>query len=423
MASDALAVEVQEFVDDAWDESLTVREWWRRLFDAGYAYPTWPVGTGGRGASAAVARTITGVLAGNRVVAPPVGHLGVSLAAPTILAHGTEEQITTLLREIALGERAWCQLFSEPGSGSDLASAGTRAVLDGGEWVITGQKVWNSSADSADMGMLLARTDIDQPKHSGLTYFAIDMHQQGVEARPLKTMTGSSQFCEVFLTDARVPANRVIGALGNGWRVAQTTLANERASTASGGGVRGMVLARSGRAGDLDRTVGEILERARRAAGASSSKIRAGAVPAKVMVELAREYGRASDPVLRQELARYHSQVRVNGWTMQRIGAAGGSLTGADGSIAKLTTSRICQTSRDLSYQIVGGDGLLLGPESPMAGDLQAVNLSSPGNRLGGGSDEIHLNVLGERGCGLPREPGDDRDLPYRELKVGTQKH
>jgi alkylation response protein AidB-like acyl-CoA dehydrogenase len=233
-------------------------------------------------------------------------------------------------------------------------------------------------------------------------------------------MTGSSQFCEVFLADARVPANRVIGGLGEGWRVAQTTLANERASAASGRGA-GMILARSGEAGDLDRRVGKVVERSRLAAARNHNQIRAGAVPAKVMVGLARHYGRAHEPALRQELARYHSQVRINGWTMQRIAAAGGKLTGADGSIAKLTTSRICQVSRDLSYRIVGAAGLLEGPDSPMGGDLQAVNFASPGTRLGGGSDEIHLNVLGEKGCGLPREPGDDNEIPYRDLRVGTQ--
>jgi alkylation response protein AidB-like acyl-CoA dehydrogenase len=151
------------------------------------------------------------------------------------------------------------------------------------------------------------------------------------------------------------------------------------------------------------------------------SPLSAGAVPAKVMVELAQTFGVSGDPVVRQELARYIAQVRVNGWTMRRIGAAGGKLTGADGSIAKLTTARICQQSRDLSYRIVGAQGLLMGAASPLEGDLQLVNLASPGNRLGGGSDEIQLNVLGERALRLPREPSTDRDVPYRDLKVGTQ--
>ena len=293
-------------------------------------------------------------------------------------------------------------------------------MRDGDEWVVTGQKVWNSAADSADVGMLLARTDVDVPKHAGITYFAIDMRQPGIEARPLRQMNGASNFCEVFLTEARVPVDRVIGGVNDGWRVAQSTLRNERNSVA-GGGQLGLVLARSGSEGDLDRKVGEVIDRARAVARAQRSPIRAGAVPAKVMVELAREHGAAGDQGIRQELARYVSQIRVNGWTMRRSGAAGGKLTGADGSIAKLATARICQQSRDLSYRIVGAQGMLLGPISPFGGDLQLVNLASPGNRLGGGSDEIQLNVLGEQALGLPREPSSDRDVPYRDLLVGTQ--
>ncbi len=205
-----------------------------------------------------------------------------------------------------------------------------------------------------------------------------------------------------------------------GWKVAQTTLFHERNSVA-GGGLPGLVMARSGSQGDLDQKVGEVLQRAREVAKARKSPIRAGAVPVKLMIELAQKYGVSGDPVIRQELARYVSQVRVNGWTMRRSGAAGGRLTGADGSIAKLTTARICQESRDLSYRIVGAPGMLAGRVSPLEGDLQMVNLASPGNRLGGGTDEIQLNVLGERALGLPREPSTDKDVPYRDLKVGTQ--
>ena len=396
-----LADEVEAWVDTNWDPGLTVREWWRRLVDAGLAHPTWPAGVGGRGLKPADARTVTAALARRQVVAPPVGHLAATLAAPTILEHGSTDQIHELVRPIALGETSWCQLFSEPGAGSDLAGAATRAERDGNEWVITGQKVWNSAANLADFGMLLARTDPGQPKHQGLTYFAIDMRQPGVEVRPLRVMNGTAPFCEVFLTEARVPVSRVIGARNGGWRVAQTTMRHER-NMVAGGGAPGLVPAVSGTTGDLDRTCREVIERA--SASTRRAKIRAGAVPVMLMIDLARRHGRAQDPVVRQELARYHSQVKINGWTMRRIGAAGGALTGADGSIAKLTTARICQDSRELSYRIVGAGLLLDGPHSPMAGELQAVNLASPGNRIGGGTDEIQLNVLGERGLGLPRE-------------------
>jgi len=185
--------------------------------------------------------------------------------------------------------------------------------------------------------------------------------------------------------------------------------------------MQGLVIARSGSRGDLERSVADVLDWARTAAKTRRSPIRAGAVPAKTMIDLAQKYGVAEDPGVRQELARYLSRVRVNGWTMRRSAAAGGKLSGADGSIAKLTTARICQQSRDLSYRIVGACGMLMGEVSPLAGDLQTVNLASPGTRIGGGTDEIQLNVLGERALGLPREPSSDKDVPYRDLKVGTQ--
>jgi alkylation response protein AidB-like acyl-CoA dehydrogenase len=352
------------------------------------------------------ARTVSAVLGRHGVVGPPKGHVAATLAAPTILEHGTSEQVGGLVRPIALGEMSWCQLFSEPGAGSDLASLRAKAERDGDEWVVTGQKVWNSAADVADMGMLLARTDPDQRKHGGITYFAIDMHQPGVEVRPLRVMSGAAPFCEVFLDGARVPAANVIGELNGGWRVARTTLLHER-SAVVGRGTPGLAVAMAGSAhGDLDRTIGEVIERSRTAAAERRSPIRSGAVGASDMIALAREHGRTADPVVRQELTRYWAQVKVNGWTMRRIGAAGATLTGADGSIAKLATSRICQDSRELSYRIVGAPLLLAGADSPMGGDLQHVNLSSPGTRIGGGTDEIQLNVIGERGLGLAREPG-----------------
>jgi alkylation response protein AidB-like acyl-CoA dehydrogenase len=416
----ALAVEVKTWVDANWDLGVTVREWWHRLANAGYAFPSLPTGLGGSGASAREAAIVLKVLAENHVIGPPFGGVASRLATPTILEHGDPDQIATFVRDIAYGEASWCQLFSEPGSGSDLASVGTSAVRDGDEWVVNGQKVWNSSADSADFGMLMARTDANQPKHRGISYFAIDMHQSGIEVRPLRQMNGSTSFCEVFLTDARVPSDRILGQLNGGWAVAQTTLRHERNSVAGGGAV-GLAYAQSGSRGDLERTVGDVLARLRGLTRTRRSQIRSGAVPANVMINLAQDYGVAQDAIVRQVLARYVSQIRVNGWLMRRIAASGGRLTGADGSMAKLSTSRICQDSRDLSYQIVGAHGLLSGAESPLHGDLQMVNLGSPGTRIGGGTDEIQLNVLGERALGLPREPSD-REVPYRDLLVGTQR-
>jgi alkylation response protein AidB-like acyl-CoA dehydrogenase len=420
MSEDRLAAQVHDWIEANWDRSITVREWWFRLMHAGYTYPTWPAGVGGSRASTDDARTIASILAERGVIGPPRGGVAATLAAPTILEHGSEDQIVEFVRPIAAGKAAWCQLFSEPGAGSDLASVGTWAELQGDEWVVNGQKVWNSGADLADFGMLLARTDREASKHGGMTYFVIDMHQPGIEVRPLRCMNGTSRFCEVFLSGARVRKEHVIGAINHGWSVARSTLIHERNMTA-GRGLPGLVPAVSGSRGDLDRKVGEVLDRHHDAAEHTSA-IPTGAVPANVMIELTRSFGKALDPTIRQELARYLAQIRINGWTMRRIGAAGGKLTGADGSIAKIATSRICQMSRDLSYRIVGAQGMLMGPGSPVDGELQAVNLASPGARIGGGTDEIQLNVLGERALGLPREPGSDADAPYRTRKVGPER-
>ena len=422
MSTDPLVEEIRVWVDANWTTDLSVREWWERLFDAGLSYPTWPEGVGGRGVTAAQARAIHGALAAHRVVGPPVGHVAAGLAAPTILDHGTADQIAALVPPIARGEAAWCQLFSEPGSGSDLASVGAKAVRDGDEWVVSGQKVWNSGADQSQFGMLLARTDIDQPKHRGITYFLIDMDQPGVEVRPLKQMNGATRFCEVFLDEARIPADRVLGEVNGGWAVAQTTLLHERTSIA-GAGFAGFTQARSGvAAGDLDLTVGEVIQRASAVASTNRATIAKGAIPGGMMIDLARQYGVADDPVIRQRLAAYHSEIKINGWLNRRIGISRGRLTGADGSLSKMTTSRICQVSRDLSYTIIGANALLDGVDGPMDGEIQRVGLASPGTRIGGGTDEIQLNVIGERGLGLPREPGTDQDTPYRDLKVGTQR-
>lgn len=414
---DSLVAELRVWIGANWGPDLTVRQWWQRLFDAGWAFPSWPVGLGGRSLSIRAARTVTAELASAGVVAPPTGQLAVALAAPTILAHGTPDQIQRYIPRIARGEDAWCQLFSEPGSGSDLASVAARAERDGDEWVVTGQKVWNSGADASQMGMLLARTDTSVPKHEGMTYFLIDMGQPGVEVRGLRQMNGETRFCEVFLTEARVGEDRILGSLGDGWNVARTTLSAERSNTA-GRGATGLHAARSGEPiGDLDRTTSSIIERSSRT---KDHRLTSGAIPARTMVELARDHGRTHDPVVRSELARYFAQTRVNAWTLRRSAVASGRLTGADGSMAKLATARICQQSRDLSLQIISARGMLSGRDAPMDGEIHRVGLASPGNRIGGGTDEIQLNVLGERALDLPREPSVDSGVPYRDLRVGT---
>ena len=234
-AFDPLLDELDGWLTANWDPDLTVAEWWERLGLAGWAAPSLPLASYGRGLSRTDGFQVQQAIAGRGILGAPAG-LGLLLAAPTIVTHGSRDQIDTYVRDIVTGRMAWCQLFSEPSAGSDLAGLQTSAVGDGGEWIVNGQKVWTSGANHADLGMLLARTDASVPKHQGITYFAFPMHQPGVEVRPLREMTGHALFNEVFMTDARVLDDAVIGELNHGWAVANTTLMNERSGLGAGGG-------------------------------------------------------------------------------------------------------------------------------------------------------------------------------------------
>src|SRR4051812_38578651 len=415
LTEDEVRDEVRRFVADAWDPDLTLGEWWDRLAESGWAVPTWPVEWLGRGLPGAAARTVSDELRAARVLGPPAG-LGLLLAGPTIVAHGTDAQKERYLRPIVNGQEAWCQLFSEPGAGSDLASLKTRAVRDGDEWIVNGQKVWTSGAQGADLGMLLARTDPDAPKHKGISYFAFPMDQPGVEVRPLREMTGRSLFAEVFFTDARVADSQCINGLGGGWIAANTTLANERSglgvggSGAAGGGVPGT------KGGMLDRKVGELIDGTRMDAAQSSRSERGGAL----MVKVARELGRNDDPVLRQRLVQHYilEEVgRLMSLRAKQLRSAGGSLAG-DGNLAKLLMSRLLRLGRDLGPELIGPYAMILGPDTPGGGNFQEATVWAPAPSIYGGSDEIQKNIVGERVLGLPKEPGPDRNTPFRELLV-----
>ena len=225
--------EVSEWIEKNWDPKLTVADWWQLMADARLSHPMLPEEAGGRGWSRALNHTALSVIADKNVLGPPTG-LGMMLAAPTISAHGTQEQIEEYIPKILNGQHAWCQLFSEPGAGSDLAGLQCKAEKDGDEWIINGQKVWTSGGKVADMGMLIARTDPELPKHQGISYFAFDMKQDGVDVRPLTEMTGRALFNEVFITDGRVHDDALIGGKSNGWRVANATLMFERSHLGSG---------------------------------------------------------------------------------------------------------------------------------------------------------------------------------------------
>lgn len=418
MTDDEVRHAVRAFLAEAWDPAITLAEWWERLADSGWAVPTWPVEWLGRGLPGAAARVVADELRAGGALGPPAG-LGLLLAGPTILAHGSDAQKARYLRPIVTGQEAWCQLFSEPGAGSDLASLQTRAVRDGDEWVVNGQKVWTSGAQTADLGMLLARTDPDAPKHKGISYFAFPMDQPGVEVRPLREMTGRSLFCEVFFTDARVADAACIGGHGAGWIVANTTLAAERAGLgvggtgATGGGFPGR------KAGMLGLRVGDILESARTQAAQASRTERGNALLQRV----ARELGRDRDPVIRQRLAQAYILEEVGRMMSLRakhLRAAGSSLPG-EGNLAKLLMSRVLRLGRDLGPEILGPWGMLLGEDTPGEGNLQEATIWAPAPSIYGGTDEIQKNILGERVLGLPKEPGPDKDTPFRELLVGTQ--
>lgn len=414
-----LKSELRSWLDEQWDPDLEVGEWWELLGLAGWCAPTWPTEWYGKGLSRDEANVVSKEIAEYGALGAPAG-LGLMLAGPTIVAHGTDEQRRRLLPDIVTGKKAWCQLFSEPGAGSDLAGLQAKAVRDGDEWVVNGQKVWTSGAQVADLGMLLARTDPDVPKHSGISYFCIEMAQDGMDIRPLREMTGRALFNEVFMTDVRVADVDLIGGLNNGWAVANTTLANERAGLGAGGsGGVGSALPGS-IAGMLDKRAGDF-------AGSGRSGGTGAAIAGRgssMMVELAKGMGVVEDPVLRQDLMRLYTLNEIARYTNLRMKAAkaSGKGPGPAGNTAKLSMSLITRLSRDLGMRIVGASGMLSGKDAPFNGMITELALFAPAVSIYGGSDEIQKNIIGERVLGLPSEPRPDKGVPFKELLVGTQK-
>ena len=403
--------EVRAWLDDNWDPDLTVADWWQRLADSGWAMPTWPEEHSGRGLARPEANAVSAEIGEAGALGPP-GGLGTMLAAPTIITHGTDEQKERFLPKIANGQEAWCQLFSEPGAGSDLAGLQAKAVKDGDEWIVNGQKVWTSGGQHADLGMLIARTDPDAPKHAGISYFGIRMHQPGIDVRPLVEMTGRALFNEVFLDDARVADADLIGGLGNGWAVANTTLMNERASLGGGGGSSATSLALPGTvAGHLERRAGDFVKTGR----GGTATILAGR-SAKLLQSLVAELGKADDPLIRQDLMRLYSMDQISGWGVQR--AKAGQASPALPNLAKLMMSHMTRLSRDLGLRIIGPAGTVMGPDTPGGGMIQELALFSPAPSIYGGTDEVQRNIIGERVLGLPKEPGPDKATPFSELRT-----
>jgi alkylation response protein AidB-like acyl-CoA dehydrogenase len=423
-----VVAEVNAWLEQNWDPDLTVAEWWERLGTSGWAAPAWPEDAFGKGVSREEAVRVQRAIADFGALGAP-GGLGLLLAGPTIATHGTDEQKQEYLRDIVTGQKAWCQLFSEPAAGSDLAGIQAKAVRDGDEWIVNGQKVWTSGGHVADLGMLLARTDPDSPKHQGISYFAIDMHQPGMDVRPLKEMTGRALFNEVFMSDARVSNDAIIGGLNNGWAVANTTLAFERAGLGAGGGSEAAGAASPGTVvGDLEKRAGDFVRGGGKRRGGGGPGLLAGA--STLMVELAKGNGAIKDPTIRQDLMRLHSYneiARFMNLRQKAEKAAGRDIPGF-GNIAKLSMSRILKLSRETGLRILGPLGTLHAYEpegkakldeatgNPFAGMITEMALFSPGPSIYGGTDEIQHNIIGERVLGLPKEPNNDRTTPFKDL-------
>ena len=400
--NESLRAEACAWFEEHWDPQLTLAAWWGRLFEGRWTAPTWPKKWYGRGLSGGEARIVREERERAGGAAGP-GGLGMMLAGPTILAHGTPEQKRRYLPGILKGEMAWCQLFSEPAAGSDLAGLQTRATRDGGGWAVSGQKVWSSGAQHADLGMLLARTDVTVPKHRGITYFVIEMDQPGIETRPIREMTGRALFSEVFLDEAQVRDDATIGEIGSGWAVANTTLTAERSGLAGESEAGGGILP-GRKAGMLGREAGGAVGRSRDRSGTAT--LVSGRV-SEELIRLSQERGRHSDPMIRQGLAQLWMLERISRYTSLRARSAvrAGRPPGPEVSTQKLGMSRTVRLSREMGLAVIGADGLLYGPGAPTGGMLQELALFSPAPSIYGGSDEIQRNIIGERVLDLPREP------------------
>jgi len=413
MTESAVRTEVRAWLEANWDANLGLVEWRNKLIDSGWGAPHWPNQWYGRDLPAGLVPVVEDEF--QRIGAIGVAKVGIRvLAAATILAHGTDMHKQKFLRRILTGEDTWCQLFSEPGSGSDVAGAVTRAEMRGNQWVVNGQKVWTTSAHKADWGLLLARTDWDQRKHRGLSYFVIDMKQPGVSVHPLRQMNGHASFNQVFLTYAKVEPEFLVANVGDGWTVTTTTLMHERRSADA---LRSWAQAsdRPGRAYDDERA--EIVSTMEPYKWYPQ---RAGRVD--LIMPRARETGAINDPVVRQEIARLLVMSKAAEWTARRARTAQeqGRPQGPEGSLGKLASSYIARAAARVHTQLSGADALLTGDDSPMGGVIAEIFVSVPATSIAGGTDEIQRNIIAERVLKMPKEPSVDTDKPFRDVPRNT---
>jgi len=397
-ATDLVESRVEQLLAEHDPAASSEHDFWGAQFDLGLAWIHFPEGRGGLGLDPGFQEIVDERLI--RIGAPMNllnNMMGVGMAGPTLIAFGTEAQQERLLRPNFTCEEIWCQMFSEPGAGSDVAALATRAERDGDEWIVNGQKVWTSMAHVARWGLLLVRTDPDVPKHQGLSYFYVDMHASGVEVRPLRQMTGEAEFNEIFFTDARIPDSQRIGAVGDGWKVAIATLMNERVML--------------GRVGKLTGQEGGVVRHAVRVWNALPADER--------------------DAARRDQLMQLWIESEIVRLTMLRAERArAGGTPGPEGSLGRLLVSEHQTRVFTFVENLLGANGMLISDyemrrptiigEASLGGDdkvdLAKAFLASPGGTIGGGTTEISRNILGERVLGLPKEPSLDRDLPWSKV-------
>ncbi len=405
----SVRAEIRAWLDANWDPDLRLLEWRNRLVDSGWGMPQWPNKWFGRELSVGFLRVIDEEF--KRVDAITVARKGATtLAGQTILAHGSEMLKEKFLRRSLTGEDAWCQLFSEPGNGSDLAGAVTRAERKGNKYFVNGQKVWTTSAHLADYGLLLARTDLDVPKHDGLSYFIMDMRQPGVEVVPLRQMNDHSSFNQVFMTDAEVSSAYLIGDEGDGWGIATTTLMHER------------------RNADSNRRKVQPTDKPGRIFEEEAEEITTAMAPytwypqrsgrVDLVIQRAQEVGKIDDLVVRQEIAKLMALARSADWTAKRARAAQerGRPPGPEGSLGKLAASVVARAANRVHTLISGADAMLTGDDSPMDGVIAEILISTPAISIAGGTDEIQKNIISERVLKMPKETRFDTGRPYREV-------
>ena len=410
LTEESLRAEVRTWVQDNWDPALSLRVWRERLLDAGWAVPSWPTQWFGRALPAWTDDVVYDEIARcGAVSSVPSG-----LAGPTILEQGPDSTRERFLRPMLTGEEVWCQLFSEPTAGSDLAGLTTTAVLDGDEWVVNGQKVWNTSAHHADLGMLVARTDWDAPKHQGITYFVLPMKQDGRRGPPAAAD-------ELPLLVQRGVHDRRTDPQGVGGRPRQPGLDGG----AGHAGPRAPLRRPRGATGSTASPPGPALDEARHEAD-ESAKVYAWYPQRAGRADLGVEPrpSRPASPAIRscaRRLARLWSMNRVSGWTAERAKAARalGRPPGAEGSIGKLALSNVARQAAKTHSLIAGAGGMLAGkdPAAPLDGVIAEILISVPAQSIAGGTDEIQHNILGEKFLGLPREPDPSKGLPYREAR------